>query len=157
MTAREEITAYIGLGANLGDPAQALRDALVQLGSTPGVRLLQASSFYRSAPIDSTGPDYINAVAQIATTLSAPDLLTALQAIERAAGRVRPYRNAPRTLDLDLLLYGHARIASPALTVPHPRMDDRAFVLLPLREVLPGLVEDRALQAIAGQAIERLG
>ncbi len=157
MTARTNVTAHIGLGANLGDSAQALRDALDQLGSIPGVRLQQASSLYRSAPIDSTGPDYINAVAQIATTLTAPDLLAALQTIERAAGRERPYRNAPRTLDLDLLLYGHARIASPTLTVPHPRMNERAFVLLPLREISPGLVGDGALQAVASQPIERLG
>jgi 2-amino-4-hydroxy-6-hydroxymethyldihydropteridine diphosphokinase len=157
MTARSEVIAHIGLGANLGDPVQALHGALDQLSSTPGVRLLRASGLYRSAPVDSTGPDYINAVAQIATTLTAPDLLAALQVIERAAGRERPYRNAPRTLDLDLLLYGQASMASPALTVPHPRMNERAFVLLPLREISPGLVADGALQAIAGQAIERLG
>ena len=152
MTARSEVTAYIGLGANLGDPEQALRSAILQLGSTPGIRLLQASSLYRSAPVDSSGPDYINAVAEIATILTAPSLLAALQAIEQAAGRERPYVNAPRTLDLDLLLYGGARIASPLLTVPHPRMWERAFVLLPLHEIAPELVLSEGLNVLAGQA-----
>jgi 2-amino-4-hydroxy-6-hydroxymethyldihydropteridine diphosphokinase len=149
---RTEVTAHIGLGANLGDPRQALRRAMAQLGTTPGLRLLQASSLYRSAPVDSSGPDYINAVAEVATTLTAPDLLAALQAIEQAAGRERPYVNAPRTLDLDLLLYGSARIDSPLLTVPHPRMQERAFVLLPLHEIAPGLVSAEALRAVAHQA-----
>lgn len=152
MTARPEVTAYIGLGANLGDPAQAVRCAIEQLGSVPGVRLLQASSFYRSAPVDASGPDYINAVTEVATTLTAPSLLAALQAIELNAGRERPYVNAPRTLDLDLLLYGDARMASPQLTVPHPRMWARAFVLLPLHEIAPGLVSADAWHAVAGQA-----
>jgi 2-amino-4-hydroxy-6-hydroxymethyldihydropteridine diphosphokinase len=152
MTARSEVTAYIGLGANLGHPEQALRSAILQLGSTPGIRLLQASSLYRSVPVDSSGPDYINAVAEVATTLTAPSLLAALQAIEQAAGRERPYVNAPRTLDLDLLLYGGARIASPLLTVPHPRMWERAFVLLPLHEIAPELVPSEGLNAMAGQA-----
>lgn len=155
MTARAEVTAYIGLGANLGDAAQAVLDAIAALAATPGVLLVQSSSLYRSAPVASSGPDYINAVAQVATTLSAPDLLGALQTMEQAAGRERPYRNAPRTLDLDLLRYGDARIASPELTVPHPRLGERAFVLLPLREIAPGLVGDEALQAVAAQAIER--
>jgi 2-amino-4-hydroxy-6-hydroxymethyldihydropteridine diphosphokinase len=113
---------------------------------------LQASSFYRSAPVDSSGPDYINAVAEVATTLTAPHLLAALQAIEQAAGRERPYVNAPRTLDLDLLLFGSARVASVLLTVPHPRMWERAFVLRPLHELAPWLVPNEALSAVAGQA-----
>ena len=153
---RPEVTAYVALGANLGDAAQTLRDALQRLDHTPGIRLLTASSFYRTAPIDSSGPDYLNAVAEVATTLTAPDLLAALQAIENAAGRERPYRNAPRTLDLDLLLYGDARIDSPRLTVPHPRMWERAFVLVPLNEVAPALLDAQALQAVAGQGVERL-
>ena len=152
MTARPEVTAYIGLGANLGDPAQALRSAILHLGAIPGVRLLQSSSLYRSAPVGSSGPDYINAVVEVATTLNAPSLLTAMQAIELGAGRERPYVNAPRTLDLDLLLYGSAGIASPSLTLPHPRMWGRAFVLLPLHEIAPVLVPSKALNAVAGQA-----
>jgi len=143
------------LGANLGDAGQALREALAALNQAPGICLVQASSLYRSAPIDSSGPDYINAVAEIATTRTAPDLLNALQAIETAAGRKRPYRNAPRTLDLDLLLYGTARIHSPTLSVPHPRMWERAFVLVPLAEIAPGLVPSEALRAVAGQGVTR--
>jgi 2-amino-4-hydroxy-6-hydroxymethyldihydropteridine diphosphokinase len=154
--ARPEVLAYVGLGANLGDALQAVRDSIAALEATPGVSLVQASSLYRSAPVDATGPDYINAVACISTTLTAPALLQALQAIEQGAGRERPYRNAPRTLDLDLLLYGEGRIDSPALTVPHPRMRDRAFVLVPLAELAPALVGAEALQAVAGQGVERL-
>lgn len=153
---RPEVTAHIALGANLGDPAQALRDALSALGAVPGVRLVCASSLYRTAPVDSSGPDYLNAVAEIATTLTAPALLDALQAIEQQAGRERPYRNAPRTLDLDLLLYGDARIDSSRLTVPHPRMHERAFVLVPLRELAPDRVSALLLQGVADQAVERV-
>ena len=153
---RTEVTAYVALGANLGDAAQTLRDAFLALDRTPGIRLTKASSLYRTAPIDSSGPDYINAVAEVASTLTAPALLTALQSIENAAGRERPYRNAPRTLDLDLLLYGSARIDSPSLTVPHPRMWERAFVLVPLCEIAPGRVNDDALTNVSGQAIRPL-
>jgi 2-amino-4-hydroxy-6-hydroxymethyldihydropteridine diphosphokinase len=153
---RPEVTAYVALGANLGDPAQALRDALQRLDRTPGIRLLKASSLYRTAPIDSSGPDYLNAVAEVATMLTAPALLAALQAIEQAHGRERPYRNAPRTLDLDLLLYGAARIESPHLTVPHPRMWERAFVLVPLAEIAPKTVSPDALLSVQGQSIDRI-
>jgi 2-amino-4-hydroxy-6-hydroxymethyldihydropteridine diphosphokinase len=155
-TQRAEVTAYVALGANLGDPAQALREALQRLSHAQGVRLVRASSLYRTAPVDSSGPDYFNAVAEIATTLTAPDLLTALQAIEQGAGRERPYRNAPRTLDLDLLLYGSAHLHSATLTVPHPRMGARAFVLVPLHEIAPRLVTDGALKAVSGQSIQRM-
>jgi 2-amino-4-hydroxy-6-hydroxymethyldihydropteridine diphosphokinase len=155
-TGRPEVTAYVALGANLGDAARTLRDALQTLGRAPGIRVTKASSLYRTAPIDSSGPDYLNAVAEVATTLSAPALLAALQVIENAAGRERPYRNAPRTLDLDLLLYGSARIDSPDLTVPHPRMWARAFVLVPLAEIAPDLVTGHRLSGVADQAIERL-
>ncbi|MBU4520223.1 MAG: 2-amino-4-hydroxy-6-hydroxymethyldihydropteridine diphosphokinase [Gammaproteobacteria bacterium] len=156
MPQRAEVTAFVALGANLGDPSRALREALQRLSEAPGVRLVRASSVYRTAPIDSSGPDYLNAVAEIATTLTAPDLLTALQAIEQGAGRERPYRNAPRTLDLDLLLYGSARIHSATLTVPHPRMGERAFVLVPLSEIAPERVTDEALAAVSGQGIQRM-
>ncbi|MGS5088379.1 2-amino-4-hydroxy-6-hydroxymethyldihydropteridine diphosphokinase [Hydrogenophaga sp. A37] len=153
---RDEVTAFVALGANLGDAERTLRDALAALGGTPGVRLVQASSLYCTAPIESGGPDYINAVAEVATTLTAPRLLQALQAIEQAAGRERPYRNAPRTLDLDLLLYGSASIDSAELTVPHPRMGERAFVLVPLHQIAPGLVTEAMLKAVSKQAIRRL-
>ncbi len=154
--ARPEVRAFVALGANLGDAAATVQRALQILGDTPGLSLVKASSLYRTAPVDATGPDFINAVAEVVTTLTAPDLLEALQAIEAAEGRERPYRNAPRTLDLDVLLYGNARIDSPRLTVPHPRMHERAFVLVPLAEVAPASVDDRSLQAVQHQPIERV-
>ena len=153
---KQPVSAFVALGANLGDAPATLRWALTAIAALPGTRLVRSSSLYRTAPIDSSGPDYLNAVAEVATTLTAPILLAALQAIENAAGRERPYRNAPRTLDLDLLLYGDARIDSPDLTVPHPRMWERAFVLVPLNEVAPALVDPQALQAVAGQGVDRL-
>ncbi len=150
--AREPVTAYVGVGANLGDAAAAVRQALQELGSLPGTRWVGASRLYGSAPVDAAGPDYVNAVAAIATRLTAPDLLLALQKQELAAGRERPYRHAPRTLDLDLLLYGDARIDSPSLTLPHPRWRDRAFVLRPLAELAPERVAPADLAAVATQA-----
>jgi 2-amino-4-hydroxy-6-hydroxymethyldihydropteridine diphosphokinase len=113
MKVREPVPVWIALGANLGDAQQSLRDAIAAIGQLPGTTLTQQSSLYRTAPVDSSGPDYINAVVQINTVLTAPALLVALQAIEQAAGRERPYRNAPRTLDLDILLYGNARYQQP--------------------------------------------
>lgn len=153
---RDEVTAFVALGANLGDAEQTLRDALTAIGGMSGIRLVQASSLYRTAPIESSGPDYLNAVAEIVTTLTAPGLLQALQTIEQGAGRERPYRNAPRTLDLDLLLYGSARVDSETLTVPHPRMWERAFVLVPLRDIEPRLVSEEALRAVQNQGIAPL-
>lgn len=153
--ARPELIAFVGLGANLGDPQAMLRWALDTLSHTPGVRLMQASALYRSAPVDASGPDFVNAVAKIATTLNAMALLHALQAIENTAGRERPYRNAPRTLDLDLLLFGDAQIDSPTLTVPHPRMQERAFVLVPLAEIAPAQVQGDWLRSVAGQDLAR--
>lgn len=149
---------WIGLGANLGECAGALRAALAALAALPGTGVRRVSSLYRSAPVDAGGPDYLNAVAEIATTLAPQALLQALQAMEHSAGRERPYRNAPRTLDLDILLWGEPAVAlaSPTLTVPHPRMAERAFVLLPLAEIAPQRVAASALQAVAGQRIERL-
>lgn len=148
--------AYIGLGANLGDRGQALAQAVRSVAALPGTRLEQVSSLYVSAPVDSDGPDYLNAVAAVHTALPPLELLHALQAIELAAGRERPYRNAPRTLDLDVLLYGEQRINTPELTVPHPRIAERAFVLLPLAELAPALVSTTQLSAVANQRIERL-
>ena len=132
--------AYIGIGANLGDALANVDDALARIAALAGTRLLASSSRYRTAPIDSSGDDYINAVACIDTSLGAHELLAALQAIELAHGRERPYRNAPRTLDLDVLLYGDHIIDTPALQVPHPRMLERAFVLAPLLEIAPEAV-----------------
>ena len=131
--------AFVGLGANLGDARATVQAALDALARLPGTCLTARSSLYVSAPIDTAGADFVNAVAALDTTLGAHALLTELQGIERSHGRERPYRNAPRTLDLDLLLFGDACIASCALTVPHPRMAQRAFVLLPLAEIAPHL------------------
>jgi 2-amino-4-hydroxy-6-hydroxymethyldihydropteridine diphosphokinase len=150
---RAAVTAYVGLGANLGNPQRALQQALAGLAHLPQTRLLRASRIYRSAPVDAGGPDYFNAVAELATGLDAFELLAQLQQLEHAAGRERPYRNAPRTLDLDLLLHGDERIDSPTLTVPHPRMGQRAFVLLPLQELAPDRVDVRALAAVHDQRI----
>jgi 2-amino-4-hydroxy-6-hydroxymethyldihydropteridine diphosphokinase len=153
---REPVTAYIALGANLGDAQATVLWAMTQIESLPTVQMLARSSLYRSAPVDSSGPDYINAVVAISAESSGYFLLSLLQKIEQTAGRERPYKNAPRTLDLDLLLYGDAQIQSDALTVPHPRMWQRAFVLAPLREIAPARVSDAQWQAVSGQRIERL-
>jgi 2-amino-4-hydroxy-6-hydroxymethyldihydropteridine diphosphokinase len=153
---RDPVEAFVGLGANLGDARQTVQRALHALGRLPATRLVRASSLYASAPVDAGGPMFVNAVAQLHTSLCAPDLLRHLLDLEQAEGRQRPYRNAPRTLDLDLLLYGSGRIASPALTVPHPRMQDRAFVLVPLAEIAPGRVDPAALRAVAGQHVAAL-
>lgn len=161
-SARRRCEAWIGLGANLGDARATLDAAVAALAALPETRLLACSSLYRSAPIDASGPNFVNAVARIETLLDAEELLAQLLAIERRHGRERPYRNAPRTLDLDLLLYGQARIESPALTVPHPRLHARAFVLAPLAELAPDLhVPGRGtvaalLACVRAQPIERL-
>lgn len=131
------ISAYIGIGANLGDAQTMVKYAIEKLRSLPQTQFKQASSLFITAPIDSSGDDYINAVAQLETELDAQILLEHLQALELACGRERPYRNAPRTLDLDLLLYGQQTINTPQLTVPHPRMTERAFVLIPLLQLDP--------------------
>lgn len=153
---REPLIATIGLGANLGDAQQAVQEAMQTIAAFDYCQLHAASPLYRSAPVDSSGPDYFNAVLQISTRLSAPDLLARLHQLERGAGRERPYRNAPRTLDLDILLYGAARIDSPTLTVPHPRMRQRAFVLRPLADIAPALVSAQELQAVSEQVIEKI-
>jgi 2-amino-4-hydroxy-6-hydroxymethyldihydropteridine diphosphokinase len=153
---RDAVTAYVALGANLGDAAATVRQAMVAIDGIEGTRVMQRSSLYRTGPIDSSGPDYINAVVEISTVLTAPDIMSRLVRLERDAGRQRPYRNAPRTLDLDLLLYGSSRIDSPRLVVPHPRMHTRAFVLVPLAEVAPQHVCPRSLQAVADQPCRRV-
>jgi 2-amino-4-hydroxy-6-hydroxymethyldihydropteridine diphosphokinase len=153
---REPVTAYVGLGANLGKPLQTVRDALDRIGELPRTALVRHSSLYRTAPVDAGGPDYINAVAEIETRLSAPELLVQLQRLEGEAGRERPYRNAPRTLDLDLLLFGGGRIESAFLQVPHPRMHERAFVLVPLAEIAPDRVPAALLAAVSGQSLKRI-
>jgi 2-amino-4-hydroxy-6-hydroxymethyldihydropteridine diphosphokinase len=150
---RDPVTAFVGLGANLGDPRSAVLLALEKLGQLPDTRLVARSRLYLTAPVDARGPDFVNAVARLSTRLNAPQLWAWLWRMESDAGRVRPHVNAPRTLDLDLLLYGDAVIQSPALTVPHPRMTQRAFVLRPLADVSPERVSPVSLQAVAGQKL----
>jgi 2-amino-4-hydroxy-6-hydroxymethyldihydropteridine diphosphokinase len=154
--------AYIGLGANLGDARATLAAAVAALATLPACRLEASSPVYRSAPMASSGPDYLNAVAALATSLAPHDLLHALQGIEQQHGRERPYRNAPRTLDLDLLLFGNQVIDSPDLVVPHPRLHQRAFVLRPLADLAPLLVIPgrgslaSLLEGVADQQADRL-
>ena len=152
------VTAYIALGANLGDAAATLKQAVKAIHALPNCSVKKTSSLYKTEPLETLpghapGNDYINAVVEIETTLPAPTLLQNLQKIEQAAGRERPHINAPRTLDLDLLLYGSGSIDSVNLAVPHPRMWQRAFVLVPLAEVAPDLVSESQLQAVLGQKI----
>ena len=153
---RTPVTAYIGLGANLGDATRTVQQAIQALRQVPGFWLLRVSSLYRSAPHQAQGPDFVNAVAYGKCGLNAMELLGVLQAIEQAFGRERPYRNSPRTLDLDLLLYGGARIDSELLQVPHPRMLERAFVLKPLAQIAPELVGEDQLRAVARQRLIQL-
>ncbi|MEJ3959030.1 2-amino-4-hydroxy-6-hydroxymethyldihydropteridine diphosphokinase [Brachymonas sp. G13] len=148
--------AWVALGGNLGDARQSVQQALQALDALPQTRLEAASSLYRTAPVDASGPDFINAVARLRTSLAPLALLQALQGLEQQAGRERPYRNAPRTLDLDVLLYSGVRQQTPELELPHPRMLQRAFVLVPLAEIDAELVPPDVLQAVADQAIERL-
>jgi len=155
--------AFVGLGANLGEPGRQVRDALGELDAIPHTRLVRSSSLYRSEPVGYAGqPRFVNAVAQIETGLPAERLLAELQAIEARHGRSRSFANAPRTLDLDLLLFGNAVIETERLSVPHPRMHDRSFVLVPLLEiapeaVIPGRGEARKLLGQCDdQGVERL-
>lgn len=132
------VRAYVALGSNLGDPQATVQAALQALKALPGSTLVAVSSLYRTAPVGlKNQPDFINAVAALDTQLSAEDLLGALFAIEARFGRKREFHHAPRTLDLDLLLHGSETRSTARLTLPHPRMHERAFVLLPLVEIAP--------------------
>ena len=134
-------TAFIGLGSNLDDPEAKVRQAITALAELPQAQLEAVSSLYRSAPVGSAGqPDFVNAVARLSTDVAPQTLLAALLALEKHFGRERSLPNAPRTLDLDLLLYDAQCMAVPGLTLPHPRMHQRAFVLAPLVEIAPACV-----------------
>ena len=154
--------AYLGLGANLGDARQTLKDAVVCLAQQHTIAVLAKSSLYRTAPIDAGGDDYYNCVVKLETTLPVRHLLALCHKIELHFGRERPFRNAPRTLDLDILLYGDHSIDEPDLIVPHPRLTERAFVLVPLTELDPDLIiprhgrADAFLAAVADQRIEKM-
>ncbi len=152
----DPVLASVGVGANLGDAQAAVRKAIQDLAALPESELHAVSSLYASAPLDADGPDYVNAVVQLQTALSPDALLMALQTIEQQAGRLRPYRNAPRTLDLDILLYGDLEVNRSDLLIPHPRMWQRAFVVVPLAEIAPQMVSSAQLEALAGQSLRRL-
>ena len=156
-------TAYVALGANLGDPKATVLAAFAALANLPESRVARCSSLYRTAPVGILSqPDFVNAVALLETTLAPEALLDALLDIEARFGRIRRERNGPRTLDLDLLLYDDIELDLPRLTLPHPRLHLRAFVLLPLAEVAPNLAIPRRgslaawLPAVANQGIVRL-
>jgi 2-amino-4-hydroxy-6-hydroxymethyldihydropteridine diphosphokinase len=156
------VLAYIGIGANLGDAQQNVQQALSALNELPQTSVSAQSSLFRTAPIDADGDDYVNAVAQLKTALPPEELLQALLQLEQGFGRERAYLNAPRTLDLDILLYGDQIIHSESLTVPHPRMTTRAFVLIPLLQIDPFIVipghgaAHRFAPAVAAQTIRKM-
>lgn len=157
------VRAYVGLGSNLADPAQQVRAGLAALDALPQTKVVQRSSLYRTAPVGlAEQPDFINAVCAIDTALAPQPLMQHLLAIEQAHGRVRAHAGGPRTLDLDLLLYGDAQLDASTVTVPHPRLHERAFVLYPLSEIAPGLsIPGRGsvaelLRRCTGQAVERV-
>jgi len=148
--------ACVAFGANLGDAVATVQQALRDVAGLPQTQLVKASSLYRSAPYEAQGPDFINAVALVQTQLSPLALLHDLQALELQSGRERPYINAPRTLDLDVIFYGDVTLTTPELTLPHPRWHERAFVLQPLAEVWPERVSAAQLAAVQDQVIHRL-
>jgi 2-amino-4-hydroxy-6-hydroxymethyldihydropteridine diphosphokinase len=154
--------AYLGLGANLGDARQTLKDAVVCLAQQHTITVLAKSSVYRTAPIDAGGDDYFNCAVKLDTTLTVQQLLALCHKIELHFGRERPFRNAPRTLDLDILLFGDHSTDEPDLIVPHPRLTERAFVLVPLVEIDPDISvpqrgrADAFLAAVADQRIEKM-
>jgi 2-amino-4-hydroxy-6-hydroxymethyldihydropteridine diphosphokinase len=152
--------AYLGLGANLGDARQCLKDAVVSLAQRPGVIVLAKSPLYRSAPIDAEGGDFYNYVVAVGTLLPARQLLELCMSVEHEFGRERPYQNAPRTLDIDILLYGDDQFNDADLIIPHPRLTQRAFALMPLLDldadvVIPGRGRADQFQAdVADQVID---
>jgi 2-amino-4-hydroxy-6-hydroxymethyldihydropteridine diphosphokinase len=155
--------AYVGIGSNLEDPRGQVLRAFDELGRLPRTRVTARSSLYRTAPVGHLAqPDFVNAVAALDTQLLAPELLATLLALEARHDRKRSFANAPRTLDLDLLLYGDAQIDEPGLSVPHPRMHERAFVLAPLVEIAPAAAipgvgpASEQLAACSGQKVERI-
>lgn len=150
------VQAFVAIGANLGDAEATVKEAMAAIGALQRTQVTARSSLYRSAPVEAEGPDFINAVVAVRTGLDAEQLLIALQRLETLAGRERPFPNAPRTLDLDLLMHGNSVIESPTLTLPHPRMRERAFVLKPLAEIAPDKVPRAALARVTGQVIQKI-
>jgi 2-amino-4-hydroxy-6-hydroxymethyldihydropteridine diphosphokinase len=150
------VQAFVAIGANLGDAEATVKEAMAAIGALQRTQVTARSSLYRSAPVDAEGPEFINAVVAVRTGLDAEQLLIALQRLETLAGRERPFPNAPRTLDLDLLMHGNSVVESPTLTLPHPRMRERAFVLKPLAEIAPDKVPRAALARVTGQVIQKI-
>jgi 2-amino-4-hydroxy-6-hydroxymethyldihydropteridine diphosphokinase len=156
--------AFVGIGSNLAEPVRQVEEALLELDRLPHSRLVKRSSLYKSAPVGfADQPDFINAVAQLETGVSADRLLSELQEIESRHGRKRSFANAPRSLDLDLLMFGNSKLKTRDLTLPHPRMHERAFVLKPLVEIspevsIPGIGAAKALlEKLEDQIVEKVG
>ena len=147
----------MAFGANLGDAQATVLQAIEDVGALASTQLRKVSSLYASAPHEATGPEFVNAVAMYDTDLPPLALLDALQNLEKTAGRERPYLNAPRTLDLDIIFYGDIALDSPRLTLPHPRWQKRAFVLVPLAEISPDKVSPALLSSVANQSVRRIG
>jgi 2-amino-4-hydroxy-6-hydroxymethyldihydropteridine diphosphokinase len=160
--AKTSCDAFVGLGSNLGDRAAEIDRACDEIAALPTTTVVARSSRYASAPLDASGGEYLNAVARVRTSLAPLELLRALQAIEIRHGRLRPFAGAPRTLDLDLLLYDDLELATDELSLPHPRLHERAFVLAPLLEIAPELVVpgrgkvSDLRSAVASQPVARL-
>ncbi len=164
MTKQSSERVFVGVGANLDNPEKGVRRAIEALDLIPGTRLVASSSLYRTAPVGYIDqPDFVNAVAELETRLPAPELLAQLLLLEQRFGRQRSTRNAPRTLDLDLLLYGDRQMRSENLTLPHPRMAERAFVLVPLAEIAPEVTighlgtAAQLLKSVCTDDVERIG
>ena len=147
----------MAFGANLGEAQATVLQAIQDVGALATSQLVKASSLYASAPHEATGPEFVNAVAMYDTDLPPLALLDALQNLEKTAGRERPYLNAPRTLDLDIIFFGDIALDSPRLTLPHPRWQKRAFVLVPLEEISPDKVSPALLSSVANQSVRRIG
>lgn len=153
---------FLGLGGNLGDAKQTIKDAIICLAQNPHVEVISRSCYYKSAPINATGEDFVNSVIAITTDLNPITLLKLCQSVEDTFGRERPFPNAPRTIDIDILTYGEEKHDLPELTIPHPRMTERLFVLLPLLEIEPeislpkfGLLKD-LVSSLSNQRIEKI-
>jgi len=151
------VQVCVAFGANLGDAQATVLQAIQDVGALGNTQLLIASSLYASAPYEAIGPEFVNAVAMYDTDLPPLELLDALQNLETIAGRERLFLNAPRTLDLDIIFYGDVALDSPRLTLPHPRWQERAFVLVPLVEISPERVSPALLSSVSNQPVSRIG